>query len=218
MLLDNKTVGTLLNNILAMNSQKNDLFFLRSFPEKVIRKIPVLNKYMAKYRNLSKKDYWEERKTLDYYKKVIKLAKKHAPDAKSVIDVGTHVSQTLTRLDWIPDKTAVDLKHLPEVPDARNIQCDFMKFEPEQEYDLVLCLQVLEHLDLPELFTDKLLKIGRKVIISVPYKWPKGQCKYHVQDPVDEDKLLNWTRRSWIEMVIAHDRAKRMVAVFDGLN
>ncbi|WP_299413460.1 hypothetical protein [Acaryochloris sp. IP29b_bin.148] len=183
---------------------------------KIARTVQSLNNKQVRQITPSNNDYWEKRKTLDYYKKVIKLAKKHSPEAQSVIDVGTHISQTITRLDWIPDKTAIDLKHLPEIPGARNIQCDFMTFKPEQRYDLVLCLQVLEHLDCPELFTDKLLKIGKKVIISVPYKWPEGQCQYHVQDPVDEDKLLSWTHKSWIEMAIAHDRAKRMVAVFDG--
>lgn len=44
-------------------------------------------------------------------------------------------------------------------------------------------------------FAQKLFTLGKTVIISVPYKWPKGRCKEHVHDPVDENKLYNWVKK-----------------------
>ena len=37
---------------------------------------------------------------------------------------------------------------------------------------------------------------GVQLIVSVPYKWAKGFCKYHKQDPVDESKLAEWFANS----------------------
>lgn len=116
-----------------------------------------------------KKDYWTTRKNLNYYKEVIKLAKKYSPNAKSVIDVGSHNSEFLTQFDWIPNKTAIDIMRTPSIPGADNIMGDFMKYEPKHPFDLVLCLQVLEHLESPGVFVQKLLETGKIAIISVPY-------------------------------------------------
>lgn len=160
-----------------------------------------------------KKDYWTTRKNLNYYKEVIKLAKKYSPNAKSVIDVGSHNSEFLTQFDWIPNKTAIDIMRTPSIPGADNIMGDFMKYEPKHPFDLVLCLQVLEHLESPGVFVQKLLETGKIAIISVPYKWPEGKCRFHVQDPVDEEKFLNWTKKPWIEQVIVDDGLKRLIAV-----
>ena len=54
------------------------------------------------------------------------------------------------------------------------------------------------------------------MIISVPYRWPKGKCAPHLQDPVDEAKLRSWVGRDWTEGCIADDGMKRFVAVYEG--
>ena len=63
------------------------------------------------------------------------------------------------------------------------------------QYDIVTCLQVLEHVRPAEEFAQKLLAVGNTVIVSVPYKWPFGKTASHVQDPVDEEKLFSWFGR-----------------------
>ena len=54
-------------------------------------------------------------------------------------------------------------------------KADFLRWEAPHRYDLVLCSQVLEHISAKDgsagRFVQKLLRIGRTVIISVPYKW-----------------------------------------------
>lgn len=85
------------------------------------------------------------------------------------------------------------------------IKGDFVKYRPIMFFDLVLCLQVLEHLKDPSKFAKKLLTIGGVIIISVPYKWERGICREHRQDPVDEQKILDWTSRQPIYSTIVVD-------------
>jgi len=91
------------------------------------------------------------------------------------------------------------------------ITADFYEWEPDRKYDVALCLQVLEHLDKPKEFAQKLFQVAPIVIISVPYKWAKGACKYHVQDPINEEKILSWTGRQPDEKHIVTDRKKRRI-------
>jgi len=57
---------------------------------------------------------------------------------------------------------------------------------------LVTCLQVLEHVEDPAAFAQKLLATGDRVIASVPYLWPRGACPGHLHDPVRLSMVLDW--------------------------
>jgi hypothetical protein len=109
------------------------------------------------------------------------------------------------------------LKSFP-VPRCANIKADFMGFAPPTPFDLVLCLQVLEHLERPAAFAEKLLDTGRIVIISVPYGWPKGRSASHRHDPIDEDKLLTWTKKPWIDHMVVRESndEERLIVVLQG--
>jgi hypothetical protein len=105
------------------------------------------------------------------------------------------------------------------MPGVNSIKADFMTYKIDQRFDLVLCLQVLEHLSDPIPFCQKLLSAGRWVIISVPYKWRKGLCRYHKQDPIDESKLLSWSGQEPKTSAIVIDNGlRRLIAVFDCQN
>jgi len=82
---------------------------------------------------------------------------------------------------------------------VRGVDGDFLEWEPDRQYDLVFCLQVLEHIHDRTPFARKLFDCGRVVIVSVPYRWPAGSCDEHVHDPVDEHKLRDWTGRMSVE-------------------
>lgn len=161
--------------------------------------------------------YWEERKGLNYYKTALELSSKFAPKAKSVIDVGAGRTTILNDINWIDTKVAIDLERKPTVDNALNIYADFMKYQPKIHFDLVICLQVLEHLHNPKEFMQKLLSTGKVVIISVPYFWSKDYCEYHIQDPISEEKVLGWAGKKWLYYEIVEDLGrKRLVAVFKG--
>lgn len=159
--------------------------------------------------------YWKSRKECRYYKKVIELIQDYGVDCKSIIDVGSANTELLKEMIF-EEKVCLDYDKVPDVPGIKSIKCDFYKWTNDKKYDIVTCLQVLEHLDNPEAFAKKLFDLSQKiVIISVPYKWKKGFCKYHVQDPVDENKILSWTGRDYDEAYIIEDASvKRIVLVY----
>jgi SAM-dependent methyltransferase len=164
-------------------------------------------------------EYWGERKDWLYYRTAVDFALEFAPKAQTVIEVGPRDTPFLELIDWVPSKTAIDRYFKPNIRGATNLQGDFMKFEPPRAFDLVFCLQVLEHLHAPDAFAQKLLRTGKTVIISVPYKWREGHCKWHVQDPVTEEKLLGWTNKAWLKSAVLKDEgAERLVTVFEGIH
>ncbi len=161
--------------------------------------------------------YWEERKNLKYYKKVLELCKKYAFNAKSVLDIGSYDTLLLDEISWISNKTALDLYNIPLNKSATNLKIDFLNYD-KKDFDLVLCLQTLEHLEKPKQFSNKLLETGKIIIISVPYKWKKGFCDTHKQDPIDEKKVLKWFKKEYLEthIIKEEDGVERFIAVFKG--
>jgi 2-polyprenyl-3-methyl-5-hydroxy-6-metoxy-1,4-benzoquinol methylase len=151
-----------------------------------------------------------------YYREVIRFAREFAPAAQNVLDVGPNGTPLVCELDWIASKNAVDLAKA-EIPGVSCVRGNFLTYKPEQTFDLVLCLQVLEHVRPAKDFARKLLDTGHVVIISVPYCWPAGGCKQHVHDPVDREKLLAWTGKASVtDTVVRDSRRERLIAVFEG--
>ncbi|MBL0407490.1 methyltransferase domain-containing protein [Microvirga aerilata] len=139
--------------------------------------------------------YWEARKDILYYQVARVITSHLSKKAKTIIDVG---SAGCPYLDWfshVPMRTSLDLKRPYEAKGVKSITSNFLTWEPDRKYDIVTCFQVLEHVPDAEGFAQKLLEVGGIVIVSVPYKWPKGRTKSHVQDPVDEEKMLSWFHR-----------------------
>jgi len=159
---------------------------------------------------------WESRKHYLYYRKVRVYSEVFAPDAQSVLDVGSRDSKYLLDFNWIPQKTVVDKEKVYQHPGVESILADFMEHEFDRQFDLVLCLQVLEHLYDPGPFAQKLLSLGRVVIISVPYRWPKvSTTTDHVQDPVDEKKVRRWMGRAPVYSSSVKDKSsKRWIGVY----
>jgi len=153
--------------------------------------------------------YYNERKDYHYYKKVQSIL--NSVQFNSIIDVGSRKSPIMQNLDSNIYKVMLDLIPIPPQPGMNMITADFYEWEPDRKYDVALCLQVLEHLDKPKEFAQKLFQVAPIVIISVPYKWAKGACKYHVQDPINEEKILSWTGRQPDEKHIVTDRKKRRI-------
>ena len=159
--------------------------------------------------------YWENRKGLKYYQEVIRLAKKYEPHAERAIDVGGYITRVIHQMDWIPHRMLLDIQEVPPDPEVEVIRADFMAYDPGAPLDLVLCLQVLEHLEDPAPFARKLLATGRTLILAVPFRWPSGMVRSHIQDPVDEAKLKQWIGCDPIESTSIRDRNRdRLVAVY----
>jgi hypothetical protein len=153
--------------------------------------------------------YYKKRKDFHYYKQVQSMLSKN--DFSSIIDVGSRKSPVMEHLDDDIYKAMLDIKPINPIPNIHMITADFYTWTPDRKYDVALCLQVLEHLDRPKEFVEKLFQVAAITIISVPYKWPKGSCKYHVQDPIDQHKIHTWAGRDPDEMHIVKDNGKKRI-------
>ena len=157
--------------------------------------------------------YYNQRKHFHYYKKVKAMLNKIK--YSSIIDIGSRKSPMFEGLDDTIYKAMLDIKPIPPHGNVHMITADFYTWVPDREYDVALCLQVLEHLDRPKEFVDKLFQTAKTVVISVPYMWPKGSCKYHVQDPINEEKIFSWTGKEPDEKhIITDGKRKRIVCLY----
>jgi hypothetical protein len=136
-------------------------------------------------------DYWQKRRDANYLQRVAKLVQAVGGDARSILDVGSNRCPYLDWFEWIPRRVSVDLQAPYFSPSVEGIKADFLTWQANEKFDLCLCLQVLEHVPDAGAFSRKLLASARQVIVSVPYLW-SGSCKYHVHDPVDDEKIAAW--------------------------
>ena len=70
-------------------------------------------------------------------------------------------------------------------------------------------------------FASKLLASAQTVIVSVPYRWRRGQDTEHRQDPIDEVRLRAIMGREPLESVIVTERPnrvshRRLIAIYRG--
>lgn len=165
-----------------------------------------------------KKGYWEGRKDSVYLQAAKDLCAKYLVEGSSVLDVGSNRTPTL---EWHRAKAtrlvSVDLRNPYRAPGVESIAGNFFDFDDAKPFGLVTCFQVLEHVPDAHAFAQKLLATGKTVVASVPYKWPKGTCKWHIHDPVDEVKMMGWFGQAPIESFIAvepKNSAQRLIHVY----
>jgi hypothetical protein len=157
-----------------------------------------------------KDSYWEARKDSIYLFAAQAICRKYGGRPLSVIDVGSNQTPTL---EWHRSTAtrlvSLDLNRPYFATGVESITRDFFEFDPAERFDLATCFQVLEHVPHPTAFAQKLLQVSRTTIVSVPYKWPAGMCKYHVHDPVDGKKMLEWFGRPPSYSYLARELNKR---------
>ena len=172
--------------------------------------------WRAVMRLTGRPDYWERRRHFRYYDEVVRLAGLHVPGGGRVLDVGANETDVLQRLTWFQHLVALDKHYYPPHRGVESHTMDFLDYRPAVPFDLVLCLQVLEHLQDPASFARKLLATGRTVIVSVPHRWPAGASRRHLHDPVDAATLRRWTQREPLAMSVVTDGRERLIAVYRG--
>lgn len=161
--------------------------------------------------------YWRRRADSLYLQYVFFVARVVGQDARSIIDVGSNGCPYLDWFDWIPRKVSVDLIRPYEAPGIASMTGDFLSLDVDGDFDLGLCLQVLEHIPEVEAFARKLLATARHLVVSVPYRWEKSHAD-HVHDPVDAVKLARWFGRKPNYRIVVREpffKRRRMVAYFD---
>jgi hypothetical protein len=168
---------------------------------------------------IPQKSYWQRRRNSVYLQAVRRLVRSVGADAESILDVGSNGCGYLDWFDWIPRRVSIDIRNPYSGPGVEGVRADFLTHRFTERFDLVLCLQVLEHIPDAHRFAQRLLAGARhRVIVSVPYRWAADRSAHHVHDPVDEDKMLRWFGRQPISTGIAREwrwtRTERMICVY----
>jgi len=164
--------------------------------------------------------YWRRRSDMLYYQYFRYIVRCVGADAGSMLDVGSGNAPYLEWFDWIPRRVSVDLEVPYSSEAVEGMRGNIFEIGFGEPFDLCTCMQVLEHVPDPAPFARRLLELGRIVLISVPYKWPKGSNPDHVNDPVDLKAVERWFgRKPNYDLVVyepfAGRKAARMFALFD---
>eukprot|EP00322_Chrysochromulina_rotalis_P006925 CAMPEP_0115869734 /NCGR_PEP_ID=MMETSP0287-20121206/21960_1 /TAXON_ID=412157 /ORGANISM="Chrysochromulina rotalis, Strain UIO044" /LENGTH=269 /DNA_ID=CAMNT_0003324427 /DNA_START=7 /DNA_END=813 /DNA_ORIENTATION=+ len=174
--------------------------------------------------------YWEGRKHGALYSRhgiVQALARAHAADALTMLDVGSFVPNAVASFDWIPNKVATDIQvHNSAGWHAMRglsfVQGDYLKLSFATHFDLVTCTQVLEHFsdtrarDFVRKMQLETRPSGGMLIVSVPFEMPKtwipcnskhgrrpslelDSCMGHLQDPLSATEFAAWFNQTNVQ-------------------
>ncbi len=163
--------------------------------------------------------YWRTRFDLLYYQYVYFICRVVGREATTALDVGSRGIPTLEWVSWADERVSVDLEFPYTSEQVRGVKADFLSFAAERRFDLVTCLQVLEHVPDAQRFARKLLEVSRHLVVSVPHNW-RGKVPGHVHDPVDLEKLCGWMGRSPNFHIVVTEpflnrNNERLIAYFD---
>ena len=157
--------------------------------------------------------HYSQRADLPYYRHVKEILESLG-ELDSILDVGCLDVPTATWGDFRKRYTIDRLKR-PVLAGVEAILGSWPEDWTFGSVDVVTCLQVLEHIENPLPFSESLFATAQHtVIVSVPYLWPAGRCKSHVQDPIDEEKLESMTGRTPDRTIIIDCANCRMIAVY----
>lgn len=164
--------------------------------------------------------YWNDRQDLLYYQYVDYIVRVIGVNAISLIDVGSANCPYIEWFDWIPNKTAVDLADPYSSRNVIGVKGNVLTLEFAEKFDIVTCLQVLEHIPDPKPFAQRLLELGNRLVVSVPYNWKAGKDKDHIHDPVDLQKMEKWFCRSPNYSIVVKEpflwaSHERLICIYD---
>jgi len=164
-------------------------------------------------------DYWRQRSDLLYYQYFRFIVRCVGAQAASLVDIGSGNAPYLEWFDWIPERVSVDLKTPYRSETVRGVAGDILTLDLPR-FDLCTCLQVLEHVPEVEPFARRLLELGGLVLVSVPFQWPAGSTRGHVNDPVDLAKLTAWFGRApnysqVVQEPFTGPKGSRLFALYD---
>mmetsp|Transcript_103433 Transcript_103433/g.297187 ORF Transcript_103433/g.297187 Transcript_103433/m.297187 type:complete len:335 (-) Transcript_103433:187-1191(-) len=88
---------------------------------------------------------------------------------------------------------------------------------PKAKYDVALASQVIEHVKDPSAFLQRMLKVGRLVVVSAPYDW--GKAPGHVTNHIKLKHLHAWANRTCDAFLVVSEpdkkhKSKRVVALW----
>ena len=169
-----------------------------------------------------------DREHYKYYDSLYFITQQFGWKAKSVLEVGCTDDPFIKHLTWIPQKECVApySAYGKSTENSNQVMihvADFYDWTAprDDKYDLLICGQVVEHVDDPHTFVQKFFMVAKRTIIfSVPYKWSKKQyTPGHKHHNIDLPTILNWTYPYSAQpssYTIVEDHTKeRIIVVFE---
>jgi len=191
-------------------------------------------KALARVDQQNSTNYQAEREKYRYFRSTWCALKFAGGRAKTIVDVGSAFPPFLRSVDWIPERLVVS-PYFPgdENPCGTEDSCttwpgiainvaDFYRWRGGHSYDIVLCSQVLEHVDDPSTFLRKLLQTGSHIVVSVPYLWKDYHLQFHKSHYVSIRDVRRWAgKHERAYSVISEPSAstgfsRRVILLFDG--
>jgi len=156
--------------------------------------------------------HWERRKHLPYYAIVRSWLEELSP-CDSILDIGC-LDTLVASWGTFTYRYSIDPRPRPHIDGVTAIRGSWPEDRPQRTFDVMTCLQTLEHIEDPTASVQPIFDTARlAVILSVPYKWPAGYDA-HIHDPVDARKLRSWTKRNPDATKITSSKARRLVALY----
>ena len=147
--------------------------------------------------------YYEGR--WEYFSKVIELIKNE--DIKTVLEIGP-AQHPIVKDCSVMIKPEDDMWGRPEKELSKQILHDATE-KPwpikDKQYDLLIALQVWEHLDNKQSRAIReVMRVSKMAILSFPYMWdcPKDSRNYPAHHMIDEELIGDWTLNIKPEKII----------------
>lgn len=169
--------------------------------------------------------YWAGRSNDRIYLMTLLFSSIYCKERENVADVGCNSSPLVLQLPDFKKRFAFDPD--PEVADlwkdvdgALFINSLLSVETPRKlvgawRFDLILCNQVIEHLEEPEAFAELLCATSKRLIISTTFETPECYVDEHVQDPISLEKFENWFPRKMLQCFISRGpNIHKILAVF----
>jgi 2-polyprenyl-3-methyl-5-hydroxy-6-metoxy-1,4-benzoquinol methylase len=167
--------------------------------------------------------YWEKRKNNLYYQKIKQICSDLIKENEnySIIDYGCHDTEVIFDLKCknkflldLNNNYSVTQKQIILEKNIKFIKDSILNIKYQNEFDICLCLQTLEHLDNPKKAFEIIHKSSKNyTIISLPYQWSEFKC--HLHHHIDEEVIKEWTQIDPNESFIVQDsKVKRIINVY----
>lgn len=165
---------------------------------------------------------WKHRKlNRNYYNFV--TAKVLALNPSSLLEIGpNHALLSVGYFLTVPTITMVDKIEIDPFSKTLFGQAGIRLFQRDvladdlsdiQLHDVLVCLQVIEHVENPEEFVHRVWGMGKRKIFSAPYLW-EGDNKYHIHSGIDLAKFRSWFPEDPVSLRIVREETgyRRIVA------
>lgn len=139
-------------------------------------------------------------------------------NAKSILSIGSTGAPFLLFAGHVERRVSVDPRRPLQAEGVESVEAEFFKFATTEVFDVVICFDVLARIVKPDVFARRLLRGGRTLIVSAPYRATSETHKEEFPNHVDRGALEAWFGRAPNYCAVFSEPANggsRIFAVFE---